>query len=94
MDILKGIDLRIPARAVCGNLWVPRVVARVRSWDCWRGSMLQSEGEVLLDGIPISKMAEDALAQVRGRKIGFVFQSYQLDSNADPPLRMSCCRMS
>ena len=37
-----------------------------------------SEGEVLLDGIPISNMEEDALAQVRGRKIGFVFQSYQL----------------
>ena len=37
-----------------------------------------SEGEVLLDGIAISYMEEDALAQVRGKKIGFVFQSYQL----------------
>ena len=32
----------------------------------------------MLDGIAISYMEEDALAQVRGKKIGFVFQSYQL----------------
>jgi putative ABC transport system ATP-binding protein len=37
-----------------------------------------TEGEVLLDGVAISQLAEDKLAEVRGRKIGFVFQSYQL----------------
>jgi putative ABC transport system ATP-binding protein len=33
---------------------------------------------VILDGTPISHMNEDELAEIRGRKLGFVFQSYQL----------------
>jgi putative ABC transport system ATP-binding protein len=33
---------------------------------------------VLLDRIDISSMEEDDLAQLRGKKLGFVFQSYQL----------------
>ena len=37
-----------------------------------------SEGEIWLDGVPIHNLAEAELAAVRGRKIGFVFQSYQL----------------
>ncbi len=35
-------------------------------------------GEIILDGIDISRMREDDLARLRGRKLGFVFQSYQL----------------
>jgi putative ABC transport system ATP-binding protein len=37
-----------------------------------------TSGSVILDGVNITGMAEDQLAMVRGRKIGFVFQSYQL----------------
>ncbi len=37
-----------------------------------------TSGSVVLDGTDISRMREDALARLRGRKIGFVFQSYQL----------------
>ena len=37
-----------------------------------------SAGEIWLDGVPIHNLAEAELAAVRGRKIGFVFQSYQL----------------
>jgi putative ABC transport system ATP-binding protein len=37
-----------------------------------------SSGEIWLDGTPIHNLAETDLAAVRGRKIGFVFQSYQL----------------
>jgi putative ABC transport system ATP-binding protein len=40
-----------------------------------------TEGEVLLDGRPIQDLSEDALARVRRRHIGFVFQSFQLLSN-------------
>ncbi len=37
-----------------------------------------TSGRVLLDGTDITNLGEDELAQLRGRKIGFVFQSYQL----------------
>jgi putative ABC transport system ATP-binding protein len=35
-------------------------------------------GRIVLDGTDITHLAEDAMARVRGRKIGFVFQNYQL----------------
>ncbi len=37
-----------------------------------------TSGHIVLDGTDISRMREDELARLRGRKIGFVFQSYQL----------------
>ena len=37
-----------------------------------------TSGQVVLDGTDITRMKEDDLARLRGRKIGFVFQSYQL----------------
>ncbi len=37
-----------------------------------------SSGEVYLDGTPISKMRDDELAEARNRKIGFVFQAFNL----------------
>jgi len=37
-------------------------------------------GRIVLDSTDITDLREDQLARVRGRKIGFVFQSYQLVS--------------
>lgn len=37
-----------------------------------------THGSVLLDGHPLSALDEDGRAQVRGAKVGFVFQSFQL----------------
>jgi len=37
-----------------------------------------SEGTILLDGTNISHLHESDLAQIRGRKIGFVFQKFNL----------------
>jgi putative ABC transport system ATP-binding protein len=37
-----------------------------------------SAGSILVDGVEIAGMEEDRLASLRGQKIGFVFQSYQL----------------
>jgi putative ABC transport system ATP-binding protein len=37
-----------------------------------------TSGSVVLDGADITNLREDQLARLRGQKIGFVFQSYQL----------------
>lgn len=49
-------------------------------------------GEYLLDGIPIENYAENELAAIRNKKIGFVFQSFNLipkltaEENVELPL--------
>lgn len=42
---------------------------------------LPSRGRVFLDGRDIAQMSEDELAQMRGEKIGFVFQQFNLLPN-------------
>jgi putative ABC transport system ATP-binding protein len=37
-----------------------------------------TSGRYLLDGIDVSRLGDDQLAQIRNRKIGFVFQSFNL----------------
>jgi len=37
-----------------------------------------SKGRVILDGQNISRLTENELAQIRGKKIGFIFQKFNL----------------
>jgi putative ABC transport system ATP-binding protein len=77
VDILKGISLTIPPG---------EFVAIVGASGSGKSTLLgllagldtPSAGEIWIDGVPIHNLAESELAAVRGRKIGFVFQSYQL----------------
>lgn len=42
---------------------------------------LATKGAIFLDGVNIEKLDESDLAQLRGRKIGFIFQSFNLIPN-------------
>jgi len=42
---------------------------------------LATQGTIYLDGIDIEHLEESELAQIRGRKIGFIFQSFNLIPN-------------
>jgi putative ABC transport system ATP-binding protein len=42
-----------------------------------------SSGRYMLDGIDVSKLSKSELARARGRKIGFVFQSFNLIPRTD-----------
>ena len=77
VDILRGIDLEIPAG---------QFVAIMGASGSGKSTLLgllagldtATSGTIVLDGVDITGLSEDKLALVRGRKIGFVFQSYQL----------------
>jgi putative ABC transport system ATP-binding protein len=77
VEILKGVSLSIPSG---------QFVAIVGASGSGKSTLLgllagldtPSAGEIWLDGTPIHNLGETELAAVRGKKIGFVFQSYQL----------------
>ncbi len=77
IEILKGIDLLVPAG---------QFVAIMGASGSGKSTLLgllagldsPTSGEVFIDGAEISRLPEDKLAEVRGRKLGFVFQSFQL----------------
>ena len=77
VDILKGIDF-----AVSRGEFVAIMGASGSGKSTLLGLLAgldnPSEGSVSLNGTAISDLPEDKLAQLRGRTIGFVFQSYQL----------------
>jgi putative ABC transport system ATP-binding protein len=77
VDILKGIDFTVTQG---------EFVAIMGASGSGKSTLLgllagldnPTTGTVSLNGTVISNLAEDKLAQLRGRTIGFVFQSYQL----------------
>lgn len=77
VDILKGIDFSVP-RGQFAAIMGSSGSGKSTLLGLLAGLDTPSSGEVLLNGVAISYLAEDALAQVRGKTIGFVFQSYQL----------------
>ena len=77
VEILKGITLTIPAGQFVAILGASGS-GKSTLLGLLAGLDTPSSGEIWLDGIPIHNLAETELAEVRGAKIGFVFQSYQL----------------
>ena len=77
VDILKGIDLEIP-RAQFAAIMGPSGSGKSTLLGLLAGLDSPTSGEILLDGEDITSLGEDQMALLRGRKIGFVFQSYHL----------------
>jgi putative ABC transport system ATP-binding protein len=77
VDILKGIDIEVP-RGQFAAIMGPSGSGKSTLLGLLAGLDSPTTGQVILDGQDITRLSEDEMAQVRGRKIGFVFQSYQL----------------
>ena len=77
LTILHPIDLRVPAK---------EVVAITGASGSGKSTLLgliagldaPTTGRIVVDGVDITALDEDALARLRGRRIGFVFQFFHL----------------
>jgi len=77
VNILKGIDLKIP-RGQFAAVMGPSGSGKSTLLGLLAGLDTPTSGRILLDGEDITFLNEDQMALLRGRKIGFVFQSYHL----------------
>ncbi len=77
VEILKGIDFTV-ARGEFAAIMGASGSGKSTLLGLLAGLDNPTSGSVTLNGTAISYLAEDKLAQLRGRTIGFVFQSYQL----------------
>jgi len=77
VEILKGIDFRV-ARGEFVAIMGASGSGKSTLLGLLAGLDDPTSGSVALNGTVISYLPEDKLAQLRGRTIGFVFQSYQL----------------
>ncbi len=77
VEILRGIDLIVQDREVLA-IEGPSGSGKSTLLGLLAGLDYPTGGSIRLDGEEISQMNEDQLALLRGKKIGFVFQSYNL----------------
>jgi putative ABC transport system ATP-binding protein len=77
VQILRGIDLRVEDREVLA-IEGPSGSGKSTLLGLMAGFDFPSGGSIRIDGQEIASMDEDELAVLRGRKLGFVFQSYNL----------------
>ena len=77
LTILHPLDLVVPARQVLA-ITGPSGSGKSTLLGLIAGLDAPSGGQITIDGTEITSLGEDALARLRGRRIGFVFQFFHL----------------
>jgi putative ABC transport system ATP-binding protein len=77
VEILKGIDFEVE-RGQFVAIMGASGSGKSTLLGLLAGLDAPTTGQILLDGADITGLEEDELAVLRGRTVGFVFQSYQL----------------
>src|SRR4051812_25854799 len=77
LSVLRDVSFTVPDGAFVAIVG-PSGSGKTTLLGLLAGLDVATRGTVLLDGADMSKMNEDERAQLRGQKVGFVFQSFQL----------------
>lgn len=77
LTILHALDLAVP-NGQCLAIVGPSGSGKSTLLGLIAGLDAPTSGSIQIDGIDITKLDEDALARLRGEKIGFVFQFFHL----------------
>jgi putative ABC transport system ATP-binding protein len=77
VEILRGVSFHVPAGQFLAIMGASGS-GKSTLLGLLAGLDNATSGQIMLDGVDITSLPEDRLAILRGSKIGFVFQSYQL----------------
>ncbi|MEP7345706.1 MAG: ABC transporter ATP-binding protein, partial [Gemmatimonadaceae bacterium] len=77
LTVLRDVNFTIPQGAFVAIVG-PSGSGKTTLLGLLAGLDVPTRGDVLLDGASLTRMTEDARARLRGEKVGFVFQSFQL----------------
>jgi putative ABC transport system ATP-binding protein len=77
LTILHSLDLTVPAGQVLAIIG-PSGSGKSTLLGLIAGLDAPSSGNVIIDGVDITRLDEDSLARLRGEKVGFVFQFFHL----------------
>jgi ABC-type lipoprotein export system ATPase subunit len=77
VQALRGIDLAL-ARGEMASIMGPSGCGKTTLLNCLSGLDALDGGEVLIEGVPLSAMSDRERTDYRARRMGFVFQYYNL----------------
>jgi len=77
VEIIRGISFDVPSRQFVAIMG-PSGSGKSTLLGLIAGLDAPTSGIITIDGVDITALREDELAQLRGKKLGFVFQSYHL----------------
>ena len=79
VEVLKGVDLVVPEGEMLAIMG-PSGSGKSTLLGILSGLDTTTSGQIVIQGTDITRLSENALARVRNRHIGFVFQTFNLIS--------------
>src|SRR5436190_14246843 len=77
VQIIRDISFEVPSRQFVAIMG-PSGSGKSTLLGLIAGLDAPTSGNITIDGVDITTLRENDLAELRGRKLGFVFQSYHL----------------
>jgi putative ABC transport system ATP-binding protein len=77
VEIIRDVSFDVPSRQFAAIMG-PSGSGKSTLLGLLAGLDAPTSGSIMIDGVDITSLGEDELALLRGKKLGFVFQSYHL----------------